>query len=180
VIIKAIFVLIAFIGSMAAGCKQQSENQQAVIRTGTIEKDGAQISLSQTLECNYPGNSPVFEKKKNRKLVLIDAVVTATAAINQTAPTGAILMDSRGNRYETSPGVVAMAQANKCIKGDDIKGYNAIWNETLKKNEVQQAFVLGYELPEDAIADKLFWNKKWEDENIFFILSNTFTVKNKK
>lgn len=156
---------------MTAGCKQQSKTGQAAIATTSIEKDGAQISISGVVECRYPENDPLFEKKKNRKLVLFNAAVTATEAINQTSPAGAILVDSRGNRYETSPGIVAMAQTNKCIKGDDIKAYNAIWNETLKENEMQQAFVLGYELPEDAVADKLFWNKDWENENIFFSLT---------
>lgn len=164
---------------MATCCKQQSSTGPAVINTNDIEKDGAQISLSGIIECRYPGNSPLFEKKKNRKLVLFKAVVTAKAAINQTSPAGAILVDSRGNRYETSPGIVAMAQANKCIKGDDIKGYNAIWNETLKENEVQQAFVLGYELPEGAVPDKLFWNKDWENKNIFFALTLNTIVSNK-
>lgn len=166
-----IYILSGFIFLTVAGCKKQNKTGSAAIATTSIEIDGAQISLSEVVECRYPENDPLFEKKKNRKLVLFNAVVTATAGINQTSPAGAILVDSRGNRYETSPGIVAMAQANKCIKGDDIKAYNAIWNETLKEKEMQQAFVLGYELPEDAVADKLFWNKDWENENIFFSLN---------
>ena len=92
-------------------------------------------------------------------------------------PQGAVLLDQKGNSYENQPGVIAMAQNNNCIKSDDIKAYNIIWNGELKTGEPQTAYVLGFELPEGAIPEKLYWNKEWKNNNTCFVLDETnFTI----
>ncbi len=77
-------------------------------------------------------------------------------------------MGLQGDIYHSSPGVIAMAQNNKCIPGDDIEGYNQIWNGTLDKTA--KAFALGFEVPENFIPDKLFWNNECKLSNRYFSL----------
>ena len=88
-------------------------------------------------------------------------------------PQGAVLLDQKGNSYENQPGIIASAQSTNCIKSDDIKAYNIIWNGKLKPGEPQTAYVLGFELPEDAIPEKLYWNNNCKEKNICFVLNDT-------
>jgi hypothetical protein len=134
-----------------------------------IVYNGIQYRVMAIQQCPYPEKDPVVEKKQGKKLLLFCIEVYRTN-VSSTAeiPTGALLEDNRGNSYDNLPGVIAMAQTNGCIKGDDIKAYNSIWNGTLQPREKQTAYVLGFEVPADAIPEKLYWNNHWKNKNIFF------------
>lgn len=136
-----------------------------------IVYNGIQYRVMAIQQCPYPEKDPVVEKKQGKKLLLFCIEVYRTN-VSSTAeiPTGALLEDNRGNSYDNLPGVIAMAQTNGCIKGDDIKAYNIIWNGTLKTGEKQTAYVLGFEVPADAIPEKLYWNNHWKNKNMFFII----------
>lgn len=121
-------------------------------------------------QCPYPEKDPVVEKKQGKKLLLFCMEVYQQGNSAAEIPTGAVLEDSRGNSYDNLPGVIAMAQTNGCIKGDDIKAYNSIWNGTMKPGEKQTAYVLGFEVPADANPEKLYWNNHWKDKNMFFFI----------
>jgi hypothetical protein len=166
-----------------------SNNERPVLRkeqATTINKNlnpvmrykGITIRLHQLLYCRYPAHDPVYLQKKSTKLLLMDISVRCDKNISSSdkafiIPTGATIWDNRGNEYEASPQAVAMAQNNHCIKGDDIESYNAIWNAALKTGETKRAFVLGFELPEDAVPSKLCWNKAWEERDLFFVLTDS-------
>ncbi len=172
----------------AAGCETKSSRYAAPVATegakpkspSGIESNGIQYAIVDIKQCRYPANDPLFEKKWNKKLLLFRMKLTCTDMKNKAdvMPEGGLLTDSRGNSYTTSPGVIAMAQSNGCIKGDDIKAYNAIWNAELKKGEMQTAYVLGFELPEDAIPVKMYWNNDWKNQNLFFLFPDTNYVIN--
>ena len=160
------------------------KHSTAITKTGLpeIRYKEIVIRLHQVLDCRYPAHDPMYPYKRNTKLVLMDISVSCDKNIPAAdrafmIPTGATIWDSRGNKYEVSPQVVAMAQNNHCIKGDDIESYNAIWNASLKPGEMKRAFVLGFELPEDAKPSRLCWNKTWEERDLFFVLENAIALK---
>ena len=123
--------------------------------------------------CPYPTNDPVYLYRK-KKLVLVEAelnyIEAGMADKKFIIPEGNILVDAEGNEYSSSPGVIAMAQNCKCIKGDDIAGYNQIWNGTMDKTA--KAFALGFEVPVNFVPEKLFWNNECRASNLFFTLKN--------
>lgn len=135
-----------------------------------IVYNGIQYRVMAIQQCPYPEKDPVVEKKQGKKLLLFCMEVYQQSNTAAEIPTGALLEDNRGNSYENLPGVIAMAQTNGCIKGDDIKAYNIIWNGSLKPREKQTAYVLGFEVPVDAIPEKLYWNNHWKDKNMFFFI----------
>ena len=143
--------------------------------SGTVENNGVQYTLETIRECHYPANDPLYEKRWNKKLLVLQMKVHCTGLSNKNllTPRGAVLTDRRANNYETSPVVIAIAQNNRCINGNDIKDYNAIWNGDVKSGETYTAFVLGFELPEDAIPDKLYWNNDWKNQRLFFLFTDT-------
>ncbi len=172
------FILLIFLATVLFSCRQDNRNtaipNTAIVKTNgnnSITTSGIQYSIIEILQCRYPDKDPVFKNKQGKKLLLFrleiycrDKVTTAFEI-----PQGALLTDSRGNSYESLPGVIAMAQTNDCIKGDDIKAYNIIWAGEMKAGDKQTAYVLGFEVPEDASPEKLYWNNKWKDRNIFFL-----------
>jgi hypothetical protein len=176
-----------WIGLLIAGCNSKAKEaawdndyKLSVVEQSGKSYRGVVINIEKTVYCNYPKNDPVYEKKKNKKLLLFNMSVlkNETGRSEAIIPAGAVVADSRGNLYETSPGVIAMAQSSRCIKGDDIKAYNNIWNGTIHTGEIQKAFVLGFELPADVLPVKLYWNKHWVDEQFFFELNTDTITKN--
>ena len=167
--------------SVSTGCRNNkkdaasySDNRVSIVKLG-----GVTIKLMNIRQCRYPENSLLVEMKWNKKLLLFNMQVDCENKSNKylKIPQGAVLLDQKGNSYENQPGVIAMAQNNDCIKSDDIKAYNIIWNGGLKTGEPQTAYVLGFELPEDAIPEKLYWNKEWKNNNTCFVLDETnFTI----
>jgi hypothetical protein len=160
-----------------ASCKTNADTDTNTSNLGVREAEnilvnGIEYSVAGLTQCNYPGNDPMIEKKRNKKLVIIRMQIHCieTTSRNEIAPLEAELIDSRGNSYTTSPAVIAIAQNNGCIKGDDIKGYNAIWNGELKKGETATAYVLGFEIPGVAMPEKLYWNNEWKNKDLFFLL----------
>ncbi len=160
-----------YISAVDTGDKQQ------------VEFKGVKIKIDTILFCAYPQNDPVYLYRK-KKLVLVEAELDYTGAgmadKKFIIPEGNILVDANGDEYSSSPGVIAMAQNSRCIKGDDIAGYNQIWNGTV--NKMTKAFVLGFEVPVNFVPDKLFWNRDWKKENIFFhlLLNQAGENKNKQ
>ena len=161
--------------SIITGCRNNkkseafySDNQVSVVKQG-----GLSIKLMNIRQCKYPENNLLVEKKWNKKLLLFKMQVDCEHKSNKylEIPQGAVLLDQKGNSYENQPGVIAMAQSNNCIKSDDIKAYNIIWNGKLKTGEPQSAYVLGFELPENAIPEKLYWNNAWKSNNTCFVLN---------
>jgi len=148
----------------------------------TLQQKGISLQLNQVVNCSYPAHDPIYLRKKYKKLVLIDMSMIcnsqAAAEKDLIIPAGSVLWDSRGNAYEATPGVIAMAQNSHCIKGDDLDSYNAVWNATIRPGETKRAFMLGFELPADAVPAKFCWNRQWERQNLFFILDDTLVVKN--
>lgn len=161
---------------MLAGCKtglRQGASVKAgeeMMMTGKIEDAGIEFSLPGMRKCHYPVNDPLFAKKKNKKLVLLQVQLRCLQAGEKIKmiPGGAVLTDSRGNEYESSPAVIAMAQTSQCIGNDDIGDYNAIWNGDIHTGENYTAWVLGFELPEDAVPEKLYWNRYWKNRELYF------------
>lgn len=135
-----------------------------------VEFKGAEVMISKILYCAYPAADPVYGYHKNKKLVLFETELncteTSVADKKLMIPEGNILVNAEGDEYSSSPAVIAMAQNGKCIKGDDIAGYNQIWNGTVDKTA--KAFTLGFEVPVNFVPDKLFWNRDCKKENIFF------------
>ena len=135
-----------------------------------IEFKGVKIMINKILYCTYPAGDPVYGYHKNKKLVLVETELNCTetnvADKKLIIPEGNILVNTDGDEYSSSPAVIAMAQNSRCIKGDDIEGYNQIWNGTVDKTA--KAFTLGFEVPVNFVPAKLFWNRDWKKENIFF------------
>ncbi len=135
-----------------------------------VEFKRTKVTINTILYCAYPPGDPVYVYHKNKKLVLIETELncteTSVADKKLMIPEGNILVNAEGDEYSSSPGVIAMAQNSRCIKGDDIAGYNQIWNGTVDKTA--KAFTLGFEVPVNFVPDKLFWNKDWKKENTFF------------
>ena len=165
----AVFLMMMFL-VLVAGCRQGDKFSDAVSAGTSIEKNGVRISIAANRTCNYTQTKKPAGANGVKKLLLYKMEIIKTEAGGKTSPLQAILMDSRGNYYKTAPGIIAIAQAKVCIKSDDIKAYNAIWNETCNQNELYKAFVLGFDVPADAIPEKLFWNKEWLNIDIFFKL----------
>lgn len=140
-----------------------------------IKYAGTEFSLSGIKNCRYPVNDPLFEKKKNKKLVLLQVQVRRLRSGDKITviPGGAMLTDSRGNEYESSPAVIAMAQTSLCIGNDDIRDYNAIWNGDIDTGENYTAWVLGFELPLNAMPEKLYWNQQWKNKQLYFDFHKT-------
>ena len=141
-----------------------------------IQYKGATIQLHRVVECAYPEHDRVYLEKKNRKLLVMDISINCSRELSSTdkqyiAPPGAILYDDRGNEYAVSMRVIAMAQGNRCIKGDDIPAYNAIWNASVEPGKSMRAFVLGFDLPSDAVPSQLYWNRDWQKQDLYFILN---------
>jgi hypothetical protein len=141
-----------------------------ITTTVIIEDNGIRFSLASIKNCRYPVNDPLFEKKKNKKLVLLQLQLQCvqTGKKISVLPAGAMLTDSRGNEYVSSPAVIAMAQTSRCINDDDIGAYNAIWNGDIHSGEPYTAWVLGFEMPDDAIPGRLYWNHSWRNKQLFF------------
>ncbi len=185
-----IVIIIVCIQFLFSGCQdhdsrvipKQAEKiaQQSVWQA--LQYKGITLRLNQVVNCRYPVHDPVYFNRKYMKLILIDLSVTyenhAVTDKNLVIPAGATLWDSRGNAYESTPGVIAMAQNSHCIKGDDLDSYNAVWNATIQPGETKRAFLLGFELPSDAIPAKLCWNRQWERQNLCIILNDTTVVNN--
>jgi hypothetical protein len=172
-LIISLLIIVAF-----AACKTNADNSTTNgpgIEKQDILVNGIEYKVAGVKQCNYPANDPMLEKKRNKKLVVIRMQVHCVEITNRSeiAPNEAALIDNRGNSYTSSPAIIAIAQNNGCIKGDDIKSYNAIWNATVKKGTTETAWVLGFEIPVDANPEKLYWNEKWVIENIFFLLNAT-------
>jgi hypothetical protein len=160
---------------VAGACNRAKQGRMEINpRSGTLESNGVQYTIETVRECRYPANDPLYEKRRDKKLLLLQMKVHCTVVHDNTLliPSGAVLTDKQANNYETSPVVIAMAQNNQCIAGNDIKDYNAIWNGEIKAGETYTAFALGFELPENAVPDKLYWNNGWINQNIFFLLSD--------
>jgi hypothetical protein len=154
---------------LVAGCTSKAEKNKSSIRDVAVDGYAAsykhtlnniQVEIKEIKTCDYPEKDPLYKKKRHKKLLVLQIAVTTKtgATVQNIIPLGAVLTDNKGNSYETSPGVVAMAQSSGCIRGDDLKNYNSIWNGELAKNETITAFVLGFEVPENAIAEKIYWN----------------------
>ncbi|MCX6317223.1 MAG: hypothetical protein NTW29_08020 [Bacteroidetes bacterium] len=164
-----------------AGCKPglpESRNSGGLLtnhNSSMIEYGGVKIIVKEMKRCHYPLRDPLFEKKGNKKLVVVRMELYCLENTSRRAivPDGAILTDSRGNEYEPSPAVIATAQNNRCISGDDISAYNAIWNGNVKKGNSYTAWMLGFELPEDAVPEKLYWNKNWKIDQVYFDFNTT-------
>jgi hypothetical protein len=161
-----------------AACKTNADNSTANgpgIEIQNILVNGIEYKVAGVKQCNYPANDPMIEKKKNKKLVIIRMQIhcVETTNIGGIPPQGAELIDSRGNSFTSSPSIIAIAQNNGCIKGDDIKSYNTIWNAAIKKGTTETAWVLGFEIPVAANPEKLYWSEKWKTENRFFLLNIT-------
>ena len=137
-----------------------------------VEFKGTKITIHTILYCAYPSRDPVYGYHKNKKLVPVETELNcAEASIADKKliiPEGNILENADGDEYSSSPGVIAMAQNSRCIKGDDIAGYNQIWNGTVDKTA--KAFTLGFEVPVNFVPDKLFWNRECRANNLFFML----------
>lgn len=160
------------------GCKGKTEMKYspAVVPENKtqVEFKGAKLTINTILYCAYPAGDPVYAYHKNKKLVLIEAELNcAEMSVSDKKlmiPEGNILVNTDGDEYSSSPGVIAMAQNSKCIKGDDIAGYNQIWNGTIEKTA--KAFTLGFEVPVNFVPEKLFWNNECRANNLFFTLKN--------
>jgi hypothetical protein len=154
---------------------QRPDKTAPALHQATIERNGVQYTIEAVRECRYPADNPLYEQRWNKKLLLLQIKVHCNGVNNNRLliPNGAMLTDKRANNYETSPVVIAMAQNNHCIAGNDIKDYNAIWNGDIKAGETYTAFVLGFELPEDAMPDKLYWNNEWKNNQLYFVFRET-------
>lgn len=136
-----------------------------------IDFNWGNIKIERIIYCVYPKNDPVYIYHKNKKLILIEVELKCCDEKidkKSISPAGNLLLGSKGDTFCSSAGVIAMAQNNKCIPGDDIEGYNQIWNGTLDKTA--KAFALGFEVPENFIPDKLFWNNECKLSNRYFSL----------
>jgi hypothetical protein len=175
---KCIALISLIITAFIASCKTKTDSNRSTragIENKSVLINGIEYSISDVKQCSYPANDLMIEKKKNKKLVLVRMQVHCTETINKNelAPHEAELIDSKGNSYANSPAIIAIAQNNGCIKGDDIKSYNAIWNGIIKKNETETAWVLGFEIPVNANPEKLYWNINWKNNNLFFLFQQT-------
>ncbi len=164
------------------GCKGRAELKYGheVVPENKLQVQfkGTKVTIKTILYCAYPPGDPVYAYHKNKKLVLVETELncaeTSVSDKKLVTPEGNMLVNADGDEYSSSPGVIAMAQNSKCIKGDDIAGYNQIWNGTIEKTA--KAFTLGFEVPVNFIPDKLFWNNECRANNLFFTLKN-FTNK---
>lgn len=131
-----------------------------------------ELTVENIVICQYPKQNPVYTNKANKKIVVVEVRVRPLkgSVKDDIIPQGAILADTKANQYETWSGAVAIAQSAKCIRGDDLKAYNQIWNGDVKEGETAQAFALGFEIPADAVIEKLYWNKKWIADEHFIDL----------
>lgn len=169
-------LIVWLLSAMLAGCQTGLDNNtSASVKESdaagpVIEDSGIQFTLAGMKNCRYPANDPLFEEKHHRKLVLLQVQVRCINAYCKASaiPGGAILTDNRGNEYESFPSVIAMAQNSGCIGNDDIRDYNAIWNGNMNTGENYTAWVLGFELPENAVPEKLYWNRSWRNKELFF------------
>lgn len=158
---------------LAAGCSTKAEKTEPEpLATGTSNVTSAQhtyngllVEITNIKECGYPANDLLFEKKKNKKLVVLQVAVTNSGNCQKEdiIPMGASIEDEKGNVYDTSPGVVAMAQSSGCIKGDDLKSYNSIWSGEIKRGETHSAFAVGFEVPASAVLERFYWNTNWNN-----------------
>lgn len=178
---------IAMILLMAPACSSKGEKNKSGLSNqagarpvpGKFSYGNIVIEVKELKTCSYPEKEPLFEKKKNKKLVVVQVTVTNTGTSKKEdiTPYGAIITDEKGNSYETSPGVVGMAQSSGCIMGDDLADYNCIWNGKIAAGETKTAFVLGFEIPENAIPEKIGWNKNRAGANQYILLNQTtYTV----
>lgn len=176
------WILSAFLAGCRPGLRNhiKTEMSGSLTAAWVMEDAGSRVSLTGIKHCRYPVNDPLFEKKKNRKLVLMQVQVQCVQNGNRAfwLPGGATLTDNRGNEYESSPAVIAMAQTGHCINDDDISAYNAIWNGGIRAGESYTAWVLGFELPGDAEPVKLYWNTAWKKDELFFRINNPETAVN--
>lgn len=163
-----------------AGCSSRAEKEGVNGISNQLSTDntkntynGAAVAVTATKICSYPKKDLLVEKKSHKKLFVIEVAITRLADADSQAiiPAGAAVMDEKGNMYETSPGVVAMAQSNGCIKGDDLKSYNNIWSGNLAEGETLKAYVVGFEIPDSAVIEKFYWNRNWNSDNHFIPLN---------
>ncbi len=169
-------LIVWLLSAMLAGCQtgldtnNPARAKESSATGPVIEDSGIQFSLAGMKNCSYPVNDPLFEKKHNRKLVLLQVQVRCIRADRKESaiPGEPTLTDNRGNEYESFPSVIAMAQTSGCIGNDDIRDYNAIWNGNMNTGENYTAWVLGFELPENAVPEKLYWNRRWRNKELFF------------
>lgn len=162
--------------AVAYSAKDGSSPEQELIFNNT------KIKVEKIKTCSYPGKDPLHEKRKNKKLIVLEVSVTKLngAQKEDMIPQGALITDSRENIYESSPGIIAITQSSGCISGDDLREYNSIWNGAIKTGETITAFVLGFEIPEEVSAEKLYWNNRWATAQQFIQLNkNNYPVVNR-
>jgi len=166
-----------FILLLASGCKgdvrQRAKGELPVATAINTGQRGVALTIAGSKNCHYPQNDPLFEKKKNKKLVLLQVRLHCggNCSREDIIPAGALLTDTRGNEYEASPAVIAMAQTSRCITDEDIRDYNAIWNGDTDAGRTYTAWVLGFELPAEAVPERLYWNTGWKNNNSYFNFS---------
>jgi hypothetical protein len=131
------------------------------------------LTINQIKTCKYPTEDPLFQKKENKQLVVIQVTVERLngSKKNDIIPFDATVADQRGNEYKNSPTILAMAQNNSCISGNDLADYNSIWSGEIAVNNTSTAFAIGFELPTDAVPAKLYWNKDWLTHQQFITLT---------
>ncbi len=171
-------ILIALAAYSCAGKAERnntaySADGATMAATNRHSYKNVQVEIKQIKNCTYPKNDPLYDRKKNKKIVVLEVAVKRMegAGKEDIIPLGAMVTDEKGNTYETSPGVVAMAQTSGCIKGDDLKEYNGIWSGDIRTNETRIAFVVGFEIPDQAITGKFYWNKNWNEANQYILLN---------
>lgn len=168
-----------FVFTLLCSCSNNSSNADYIttrqLQT-SVQKtyNNTIVEIRQLHLCNYPAGDPLFSKKENKKIAVLQVTVTRLTGSKKEdiIPFEITLVDERGNSYKNSPGIIALAQSNTCINGDDLSDYNAIWNGDINVNETRTAYAIGFEIPNDARIAKLFWNKKWKDKNQYLTLNN--------
>ena len=161
------------------GCKSDLRNgangDKPIATEVNNGRKPAILVVSGLKTCRYPQNDPLFEKKQNKKLVLLQVSLQrdGNCAKEDIIPAGALLTDTRGNEYASSPAVIAMAQTSRCITDEDIRDYNAIWNGETETGRRYTAWVLGFELPADAVPERLYWNNEWKNRKSYFEFPTT-------
>ncbi len=167
-------VVMLFFLSCRGNIEQRYISEVVLNDKTEIEFKGLNIKINKIIYCAYPKNDPVYGYHKNTKLILFEIELKYTElGVDKKGmiPDGNLLVGLQGDAYRSSPGVIAMAQNSKCIQGDDIAGYNQIWNGIIDKTA--RAFALGFEVPANFVPDKLYWNNECRANNMFFILGKT-------
>lgn len=175
-----IALLVAFISCGSKEKSGEGVKDTTNAKEGKLVYRNVQLNITAITCCRYNEKDVLYSKKKNQKLILFEIAVRKISAADKMniVPEGAILVDSKGNTYSSWPGAIAIAQGSKCISGDDLADYNNIWNGQLITGETQKAFVLGFELPEDARIEKLYWNHEWKKQEIYFSLDKNIPAIN--